>query len=879
MTVTSIYHQKKIDLNNHFLQRISKSCQNFRLECAKDVPGIVGARTYAKDILHNFSKLTKNYTQHDTDWALIAVGGLGRGELSFASDIDVLFVYRKRLLPWQKIFIETLVQSLWDTGFQTGHVVSSLTGLKRLLSQDLRMQTSCLINQFIAGDKSLLQELVTFNLYKKGKRNQRDFFQKLIACREERLRLYGESIYLLEPHIKDGLGSLRDIHTIYWLAKRFLGDHCLVNLSDKMWLSTQELHWLEQAEDFLWRVRLQLHYLTNRHQDHLRFEEQENIAKRLGFSESSQDVQAVEAFMRLYYRHTARIRRITTYTLEHLQEIIQKSKSKKVKPKILPGPFVLESGQIQFYEPGLIQNNPGLLMKFFWTAARTGSHFYHDTGQIIRQNLIFFTSEWSRDSQVTAWFFDILSNKENAFYVLKGMMETGFLETFLPEFSPVRHRVQYDVYHLYTVDEHLLRTFNELHKLEQDQIEEIYLGQIPPSRLFQQIEQKRILFLAGLLHDIGKGEGKGHAEKGAEKAKVLGERLGLAESESELLFFLIKNHLLLPETALKRDLSEELPVERCALEIGEIERLYMLYLLCVADSRATGPQVWNAWRATLLAELFLKVEHILKDDDWKNKRLQEQVYDKQERLRNELSRLGWGQEVEDWIGFLSFRYLLSYSSSEILDHFQLEKRLEDLGPQLVFKPLKGDIWQLTLVCYDRQALFDDITGVLWAHGLNVLSADVITRSYGKVLDILQIGQLPDPLHPEKIWKRVEKNLFDLLSKRETLDSLFGRNFPKARLSVKSRPSLPRDMVSIDEEASDFYTVIEVYTYERPGVLHMISRTLHSFALSIRFAKISTPGAQAVDVFYVITEEGNKILDNNLHKQLKDSLLQTLSIQF
>ncbi len=869
----------QMDLNNPFLQKICKSCQNFRWECSEDVPGIIGARTYAKDFLYNFSKLTKNYALQETDWALIAVGGFGRAELSFASDIDILLVYRKRLLPWLKTFIETLIPALWDVGFETGHVVSSLTGLKKLLSQDFSMQTACLITEFIAGDKSLQEELVNFNLQKKGKRNQKDFFQNLIAYRQERLRLYGESIYLLEPHIKEGLGGLRDVHTLHWLAKVFLGDHCLANLKDKLWLSTQEMHWLEQAEDFLWRVRLQLHYLTNRHQDHLRFEEQERIAERLGFVDSSQGVKAVEAFMRLYYRHTARVRRMTTFTLEYLQEVVWTSKLRKVREKVLPGPFVLQNGRIQFYEPDLIQSNPGLLMKFFWTASESKAHFYHDTGQIIRENLMFFTRKWARDPQVIKCFFDILSNQAQSFYVLKGMMETGFLEIFLPEFSAVRYRVQYDVYHLYTIDEHLLRTVDELHKLEQDLREDFYLGEISPSRLFQQIDQRRILFLAGLLHDIGKGAGKGHAEKGAKKAKALAERLALESHESDLLFFLIKNHLLLPETALKRDLSEERPIERCALEIGGLERLYMLYLLSVADSRATGPKVWNTWRATLLAELFLKIEHILEEDNWKNKRLQDQVLIKQERLRDEASRRGWGQEIELWIGSLSFRYLLSHSLSDILNHFHLEQKLEESGPQFVFQSIKSDIWQMTLVCYDRPALFDEITGTLWANGLNVLSADLVTRSYGKVVDILQIDQLPDPLHTEKIWDRVKKDLYDLLEQRETLESLLAKKTPKPLLSSKSKTSVPKDRVYIDEQASDFYTVIEVYTYERTGVLHMISKTLHSFGLSIKFAKISTPGAQAVDVFYVTTEEGNKILDNNLHKQLKDSLLQTLLIQF
>jgi [protein-PII] uridylyltransferase len=278
-----------------------------------------------------------------------------------------------------------------------------------------------------------------------------------------------------------------------------------------------------------------------------------------------------------------------------------------------------------------------------------------------------------------------------------------------------------------------------------------------------------------------------------------------------------------------------------------------------------------------LAELFLKVEHILQEKDWKEKNIQEQVREKQNRLKSQAISLGWKHDLQSWLESLSFRYLLTHPVTTILEHLCLERKLDQVGPQVVFRHLREEIWEMTLVCFDTDRLFDDLTGVLWANGLNVLSADITTRSSGKVVDILQLDQLPDPLHPDALWKRVTDDLLALLEKRETLEKVLEKRDPRPLVSFTKPPSLPQDRIVIDEEASDFYTVIEVYTSERPGVLHMISKVLHEYGLSIQFAKISTPGAQALDVFYVTTKEGDKIRNKNLEHNLTNSLLETLAV--
>ncbi len=855
------------------LRRLKDLRQNFARTCSEDVPGLLAARTYARNYLDALSRAFKDPDLSPTGWSLVAVGGFGRGELSFASDLDLLFLHENRLSRTLHGLLREITTGLWDAGFEVGHNAASLSALKKLIHEDFSILTNYLEAQFIAGDRGLFDAWRQSYFNELGGRSRRRFLQDLLNYRTARQKQYGESSYLLEPHVKEGVGGLRDLHSIRWAGVYCLRSSDFSRLVEDDWLTQQEQLWLDQAYDFLWRVRLQLHQVTGRRQDQLLFSEQELLAGRLGFAAGEQAA-SVEAFMRLYYRHTARIRRTTTFFLERLDERFNRKVRFGLRRRhILPGPFSLEGRQLQFMEPDWVKRDPRLLMQIFWQAAQSMAHFHHQTGQVIRENLWAFDDAARRDPKVIGQFMDILLNPDHSFRVLKMMLETGFLETFIPELAPLRYRVQYDVYHLYTVDEHLLRTVRELHAMERGEDEA--LKPLGLREVFEALEHRRLLYVAAFLHDIGKGHGKGHAAIGARMIESIGPRLGLDPEETELLKFLVEQHLLLVETALKRDLMDEKPILRCSFEVGSSECLRLLYLLSIADSRATGPGAWSTWKASLLRELYVKVDHLLRRGDWKKEEVERRSAEVQEAVLARISEDEDRNRVIQWLDTLSFRYLLSQSADAILDHYAMEKDLAGRVLVVRTEPAEGDMWRITIATRDKPGLFATITGVLWVRGLNILAAEIFTRQSGIALDVITVERLPAPDRADEMFERIYGDLEQSIQDRRYLESMIAE---KRKPSLFQKRTLPRreDRIVIDEEASDFYTIIEVYTWDRPGVLHAISQTLFELDITIQLAKISTPGAQVADVFYVTDLSGERIRDPDQHDRIRSRLLDCLT---
>ncbi|ABK16273.1 [protein-PII] uridylyltransferase [Syntrophobacter fumaroxidans] len=846
--------------------------ETFQQMCREDVPGVLAARTYAHQFHESLRKAFPETVVPEDGWGLLAVGGFGRGELGFASDIDLLLLYRNRLVKSHEALFKELVYCLWDSGFEVGHATASLSSMKRMAQDDFTVLTNILEARLIAGDPKLFSEWRESFFNGFGRQSRKKFLQNLVGYREERQQQYGGSSYLQEPHVKEGVGAMRDVHILRWAGHVFLRDPSFAAMVRKELMTNQEKLWLEQAYDFLWRVRLQLHRLTGRRQDQLLFMEQEQIAERFGCM-AGQQGSAVEVFMRLYYRHTSRIRRTASFFLERVGETQKSFPGLRPRRRILPGPFLLEGKHLNFMEPEWIKKDPRLLMRFFWQAALSDAHFHHQAGQIIRENLAVFTDEARRDPEVVKQFFDILLDSEHAFSVVNVMLETGFLEVFIPEFAAVRYRVQNDVYHLYTVDEHLLRTVWQMHQMERGDDE--VAGELNPSDIFVHVKSRRVLYLAALVHDIGKGDGRNHAVRGGAMAGPIAERLGLDTHETGLLRFLVEHHLILAETALKRDLMDEKPIAQCAIQIKDRERLQMLYLLTIADSRATGPGAWSTWKASLVRELFVKVDRVLARGDLQGQDLEQRSGEVQENVLDLVSDPAERERVRHWLERVSYRYLLSQAPTAIVEHHRMERALGNKPLVLASSPAEGEMWQLTVVTADRPGLFALITGVLWARGLNILSADIFTWESGVALDVLIVERLPDPLHPRELWERVEADLGRALEHRGYLDELLSN---KRKPSILQQKNLPRkdDIVLVDEEASDFYTIIEVYTWDRPGVLHCITDTLYHLDVSIQLAKISTPGAQVADVFYVTDLSGNKLMDYEMHEKIRVSLLDSLT---
>ncbi len=856
----------------HLSRKLKDLRESFANECQVDVPGLLGARTYSANFFHALQKAFNQESVPNDSWALVAVGGFGRGELSFASDLDLLFLYKKRLPSFLQDLVREFSYDLWDGGFEVGHATASVSSIKKMVQDDFTILTNYLEARFIAGDEQFFSDWKRSFLNYFGNQSRRRFLHHLVQYRDSRLHQYGESPYLLEPHVKDGVGGLRDFHTIRWAGMVYLRDPSLDAMLEKEWVTPSEKLWLEQAYDFLWRVRLQLHQLARRRQDRLLFPEQEQIAARLecaGGTEGS----AVEVFMRLYYRHTSRIRRTTSFFLERVEESQKRLLGLHLRRRILPGPFLLEGKHLHFMHPEWIQKDPALLMRFFWQAARSNAHFHHQAGKAIRENLGVFSDRERSSPEVIEQFFEILLDPAHSFNLLKVMLETAFLQTFIPEFAMVRYRVQNDVYHVYTVDEHLLRTVREVHAIEESNGNG---DSIMPEGFSIDPKSRRVLYLAALLHDIGKGKGKNHSVQGAMMAREIAARMLLSARETELLCFLIEHHLLLAETALKRDLMDEKPIAQCAVEIKDRERLLLLYVLTVADSKATGTNAWNTWKSSLLKELLFKVDRLLVRKDLEPENIEARTSEVVGKVLGLVSDPAQADRVAEWIERVSYRYLLSQSPEVILKHYDMERELAGHTLSLRAERAEEEMWQVTVVTRDRPGLFALIAGVLWSRGLNILSADIFTREPGVACDILIVERVPDPLHPDELWAKVDNDLRRSLAEPSYLGEILET---KRRPSVLQPRCIPRkgDKVLIDEDGSDFYTIIEVYTWDRPGVLHNITNTLYELGLTIQLAKISTPGAQVADVFYVTDLAGNKLMDYETHERIRERLLDCLSI--
>jgi [protein-PII] uridylyltransferase len=853
-------------------RKVKELRDHFVGECRADVPGLLGARTYSTNMHLALHNAFSDDTIPNEGWALVAVGGLGRGELSFASDLDLLFLYKKRLPSFLPDLIHDFVYGLWDCAFEVGHATASVSAVRDMVQNDFTILTNYLEAKMIAGDSAFFDEWQRSFLKLFGNLSKRKFFEQLVAYRESRLRQFGESPYLLEPHVKDGVGGLRDLHTMRWAGIVYLHDASHEAMIRNGWLMETEKLWLDQSYDFLWRVRLQLHQLSGRRQDRLLFPDQEQIAGRMGCMDGTEG-SAVEAFMRLYYKYTSRVRRTASFFLERVGASQKKFRGFGLRKRILPGPFLLEGKRLHFMDPEWVNKDPVLLMRFFWEAARSKAHFHHNAGMIIRENLSGFGDRERRNPEVIRQFFDILLDPDHSFRVLKTMLETGFLQTFIPEFALVRYRVQNDVYHVYTVDEHLLRTVRELHLIETHKED----SEEPLKSAGEVIspEDRRILYLAALLHDIGKGHGKNHSIRGAMMSWEIAARMGLSDKERDLLYFLIEHHLILAEIALKRDLMDEKPIVQCAVQIKDRKRLLLLYMLTVADSLATGTQAWNAWKASLLRELFFKIDKLLLRHDLEPEDLEARTAQIQGRVLAILPDPADAEKLSAWMEKLPFRYLLSQPAQDIIKHFSMEKELASRSVCFRAEPIEGEMWQTTVVTRDRPGLFALITGVLWARGLNILSADIYTREPGVACDILRVERLPDPLHSEELWSKVESDLMRGLADPTYLAEILEAKRKPSVLQTRCNPRQD-DKVIINEDASDFYTLIEVYTSDRQGVLHTITNAMFELDINIQLAKISTPGAQVVDIFYVTELSGEKLTSGERHQEVKEKLMESLS---
>jgi [protein-PII] uridylyltransferase len=806
-------------------------------------------------------------------FALVAVGGYGRRDLCLHSDIDALILFDSRVPSSAKNMAEDVFYPLWNLGFDLGHGIRSVKDCLGLASENLEALTSLMDARFICGESrlylGLMERLEKKVLPKKGLTLSRWLEEQ----NQMRMAVFGDASSLLEPNLKEGIGGLRDYHHLLWLAKAFFHLRTPKDLEYSGILSHKEYAGLESHLKFIHLVRNHLHRESARKNDRLTFGHQERIAKALAF-EDQDDLLAVEQFLSQLHASMASIKSLhRSFVFTHFADS-RRNGPGSARSESLNAPFHTEQGEIDFPSATRILSDPLLLLDIFVVGVNAGCPLSLESKRLVREFSYLVDDSFRTSDRAARGFLSIL-NAANAFEALDQMQETGFLCAFVPEFEPVQDRVQFDDYHLFPVGRHLLQTVRNLKSLQQER--DILLTDI-----LLDLPDPEPLFVAALFHDIGK-TGKDHAAKGAVLASDILKRFGYDRKKLDDVYFLVQHHLLLAETATRRDLNDEKIVVHCAGVVGTIERLKMLYLLSWADGRATGPRAWNDWIANLVLELFFKVLHILERGELATPDASRRMRQSLQRVRRLIGDRLSPADRETIFDVMPPNYLIEISPQAIGRHITLYESLRQAGAkgfesafclEALAEPSSGTC-EVTFLARDRAGLFSDVAGVMALNNINILSARIYTWRDGTAVDIFTVTPPLDPIRAEEIWERIKGDLAETFQGRLPLSE---RLQQKAEPTILSRKkTLARQThVIVDNQSSDFFTLVEVFTDDRIGLLYRITHTLFTLGIDIRIAKISTKADQVADVFYVLDLEGQKVMEQGKVEKIRDALLQELS---
>ncbi len=790
--------------------------------------------------------------------SLLALGGYGRCEMNPRSDLDLMFYYTEGGRQAAEKISDRMLYLLWDLSLDVGSTVRSSSDCLEQAELDTTVRTAMLDARFLAGSPLAWDDFMSrvFNHILGDAAQQ--FIKAKLEENQERRRKYGSSVYLLEPNIKEGEGGLRDLHAALWVARIKFKASSLRDLVIKGVLNEDEATNLENAYDYLWQIRNELHFLATRKSDQIQFEHQSKIAEYLGYKDNKR-APAVEQFMQAYYTHAAYV--------EHLSSslIIKATQRDEVRSGVLgffvrrhlEGGFTILRGEIRGGSDEMFRENPALIMKAFELAQRHDAELSVPLKLQIRDSLCLINDRVRRSKEMNESFLKILRHPKRVGSTLRQMHHLHLLNHFIPEFKRIFCKVQFDLYHIYTVDIHSLFAIEETCRLWDGEYDDEY-----PilARLAKDVAKRELLLLAVLFHDIGKGEGKDHSTHGASMVPTIARRMGLNREDSSRLQFLVQNHLAMVHVSQRRDLQDSRTVSDFAEKMqGMSENLRMLYLLTFADVRSVGPDVWSEWKGQLLQELYEKTYDLLEKGDFFHDKRSEKVRNRKRKVRTALLEDFPESRVNRCISNLSTRYLLSYHSSEIVKHLQLSLGRGKATLALdIEQHSEHNYTQLTLATLDSPGLFSQIAGVLSAHAINILGAQIHTRKNGLVLDILQVNSATgEAVENSAKWKRVELDLAGVLEGRVFVDVLLARQKTPSFMVEREKPKRP-NRIDISNDVSDQYTVIDIYAHDRIGLLHDITRTLTDLGLYIAVSKISTKVDQAADVFYVRDIFGQKI---------------------
>jgi len=808
--------------------------------------------------------------------AIIAVGGYGRKEQCIHSDVDLLLLFEKKVSEDADDLVKEIVYPLWDIGLDVGYAARSIKESLHIAGKDIEALTSTLDARFVCGASHLFSDLMKHLREKVILKKSNEIIGSLVENNMNRHKRFGDSTYLLEPNLKVGRGGLRDYHTMLWIARIISNLTRPRDLEFYGYLSHEEFHALEKSLSFIWNVRNRLHNLTGRKCDQLHFEYQTDLACALKYN-AKNGQQPVERFLGDLHSNMELIKQLhMMFLYEHGYTTKYQRKIKQTKQTRVDG-FEVIKDRLSFSSPEKILQSPDLLIKIFEESAVLKVPLGYEAKRFVKEFAYLVDDKYRVSTSAVKSFEKILIAFAPTFNVLNEMFNTGFLIHFIPELKAIVNRIQYNEYHIYPVDKHLLRTVQIIKNFgtSEDTSKDRLYGNL--YNKFTNTNRK-ILLWAALLHDIGKKDpAKNHSQKGAEIARSILVRRGYKSEEIETVSFLIEEHLSLIKTATRRDINDEETAISFARKVKDKELLKMLYLLTIADSMATGPKAWSAWTSTLLKDLFLKVLHIFEKGELATKEAVNAVEKKKEEVLSSTSSSSERQTTETLFNFMSPRYLLYTTAQDILEHISLYKNLGNAD--FVWKIIKvsdSNTRTVTICAKDRPGLISKIAGIFTLHSLDILDTQVYTWRNNIALDIFKVNPPLDEIFEEEKWDRTEKDLKSALSGKLNLTKALDKKISAYQTAKPYTLKKPHQIV-VDNKSSSFFTIIEVFTYDFPGLLFKITDALFRCNLDIRIAKIATKIDQVVDVFYVRDFEGQKVDSKEQLNKIKETIEQVLTV--
>jgi [protein-PII] uridylyltransferase len=807
--------------------------------------------------------------------AVVAVGGYGRGELAPHSDVDLLFLLPYKVTPHTEQVVEWMLYALWDLGLKVGHATRSVDECLRGAQSDLTIRTALLEARWIWGEQGLFDQLKKRFDTEVAKGTAAAFVEAKLAERDERHNRVGDSRYVLEPNVKEGKGGLRDLHTLFWIAKYAYRVDDVAKLVELGVLSEEELGRFERAHNFLWTVRCHLHYLAGRAEERLGFDVQAEIGRRMGYTDHA-GTRGVERFMKHYFltaKDVGDLTRIFCAVLE--SEHKRKPRFAWLRPsfrKKMGDAFAVEGGRLTVAKESVFRDDPVNLLRLFHVAQENDLDIHPRALRLVTQSLRLIDGKLREHPEANRLFLEMLTSQKDAEITLRRLNEAGVFGRFIPDFGRVVAQMQYDMYHVYTVDEHTLFAIGILAKIERGELKD----EAPiASHVVHHVLSRRVLYLAVLLHDIAKGRGGDHSELGEKVALKLGPRLGLAEEETEQVAWLVRWHLLMSNTAFKRDIDDPKTVEDFVARVQSPERLKLLLALTVADIRAVGPKTWNNWKATLLRELYERASEVMSGGQVAEARAT-RIRAAQEEARKHLPEF----DDDAFAGFVAKPYpyyWLAFDPATMARHARLMREADVSGAPLTVDKrvdVERGVTEVTLYTADHAGLFSRIAGALALAGANIVDARIVTMTDGMALDTFWVQDAAGGAfdRPDKLAK-LAVHFENVLSGRTKPHLELAKRRP-LQAKAHTFPVTPR--VLIDNKASAGHTVIEVNGRDRPGLLYELTRALTALNLQISSAKISTYGEKVVDVFYVKNLFGYKIEHASRLEETRRALLAVLA---